>query len=519
MATSRKKKGRVFEVHKPNGQIHDRVRQAGPEYFGVVAFDCAKARSKFFLANFYGEVLIPPTTCPHTRGDFQAALDRIRAVVRERALADLIVAIEQTGTYHRPVQEACRHARFDTRLVHPYASQHYRQAADPDNKTDDRDLAAIFQAAISGFGLLDPVWPDDYQQLQLLVRHRRDLVRKNARLRCQIQEVLHSLMPGYAACFAELFEAASGLRLARRTGSAAAVQAAGITGLCTLLQEAGVQPRMSLLRKILAWASTAPAPPAQAAPRRQILDHLDDDRLLKSQQISRVEQASASLLAGMPYVLLLAIPGINVVSAAEFAGELGPIEHYANAGRITGRAGVVPSRYQSDLVDRNSGPLRRAANRRLRYALVQIADQLIRCNHHFRIRALAWRQHDKDERWMRIKVAKSFSRLAYAMVAGRQLFGHPCCRPRHYILDKFLAFQHEHDTPMAQVLRDLDAATRQLPRSAHTDEAQPLRERLDDANRTRSRGPQLLGDILPLVLARLGVGEVQSEVSEETDPS
>ena len=68
-------------------------------------------------------------------------------------------------------------------------------------------------------------------------------------------------------------------------------------------------------------------------------------------------------------------------------------------------------------------------------------------------------------------------------------------------------------------MRDLDAATRQLPRAAYTDEAQSLRERLDELQRARSRGPQLLGNILPLVLAKLGLGEVQSEVPEDMDPS
>jgi hypothetical protein len=32
------------------------------------------------------------------------------------------------------------------------------------------------------------------------------------------------------------------------------------------------------------------------------------------------------------------------------------------------------------------------------------------------------------------------------------------------------------------------------------------------------RGPRVLGDILPIVLARLGVGEVQSTASGEEDP-
>src|SRR5215475_11244511 len=91
-----------------------------------------------------------------------------------------------------------------------------------------------------------------------------------------------------------------------------------------------------------------------------------------------------------PYVLLLAIPGINVVTIADLAGELGPISLYLNANAITGRAGLMPSRYQSDQVDCANGPLRRRGNRRLRAVLMQTADNLIQCNHYFRARAEQW---------------------------------------------------------------------------------------------------------------------------------
>jgi hypothetical protein len=79
----------------------------------------------------------------------------------------VVVAIERTGAYHRPVQEAFRLAGFDTRLVHPFTSKQYRQPADPGNKTDDTDLPAIFRATSQGFGLSEPIWPDDYLTLHL----------------------------------------------------------------------------------------------------------------------------------------------------------------------------------------------------------------------------------------------------------------------------------------------------------------------------------------------------------------
>ena len=55
-----------------------------------------------------------------------------------------------------------------------------------------------------------------------------------------------------------------------------------------------------------------------------------------------LERRLASDLVQTPYVRLLAIPGINVVSAAELAAEMGPITQYANANAITGRSGLYP---------------------------------------------------------------------------------------------------------------------------------------------------------------------------------
>ena len=63
------------------------------------------------------------------------------------------------------------------------------------------------------------------------------------------------------------------------------------------------------------------------------------------------------ILLQTPYVLLLSHPGINVVSAGELGGEMGPISHYANAKAITGRAALFPSRYQSADVDLADGKI------------------------------------------------------------------------------------------------------------------------------------------------------------------
>ena len=52
-----------------------------------------------------------------------------------------------------------------------------------------------------------------------------------------------------------------------------------------------------------------------------------------------MERDLAALLVQTPYLLLLSIPGINVVSAAELAGEMGPIGNYA---RVPARSPAGP---------------------------------------------------------------------------------------------------------------------------------------------------------------------------------
>jgi hypothetical protein len=55
----------------------------------------------------------------------------------------------------------------------------------------------------------------------------------------------------------------------------------------------------------------------------------------------------------------------------------------------------------------------------------------------------------------------------------------------------------------------------QLPRQVYHAEAAPLYEEFDRIHRGDRRGPQLLGDILPIVLAPLSVGRIESTGSGE----
>jgi transposase len=505
---------------KPKGVIHERVQAVGPERFGIVAVDCAKARSKWMLCNFYGTVLIPPTVVEHHRAALELATCQLKEAIARHGLRDHLVAIEMTGTYHRPVQRAFRAAGSETRLVHPYASRHYRLPAHGDTKTDDHDLEGIFRAAVNGFGLVEPVWPETYQCLQLVARHRRDLVEKRARLQCQIREYLDRCLPGYAALFPkdDLWTRPAAMLIARHAQTPEGIRRAGAAGMRRWLAAANVTAYTTTVARILGWAGGA-APPDPLAPHLTGVWHaLHDDWQAKTAQIQQLERKAAALLVQTPYILLLSHPGINVVSASELAGETGPMEHYAHAKAISGRAGLFPSRYQSDQVD-HAGGLARFRNVRMRAAWLRVAANLVTCNDHFRGKAAFWAQRGAEPRDVRCRVANRLTRSVFQMVGGRRLYHHPSHLDRNYVLDKLLVFHQEHGTPPHETLRDLKQAAAQIPREEHAAEAVPLAARREKARRQRRRaGPQPIATVLVEVLARLGVDELQSE-AEASSPT
>jgi hypothetical protein len=116
-------------------------------------------------------------------------------------------------------------------VVHTFATKQHRQPANPGDKTDDNDLAAIFRATVAGFGLREPQQDVEHRQLHLLARHRRDWVQKRSAVCCQLREHLDACLPGYAALFGDkLWDSQVGLPLARQVSSPSEFSRQGVAG-------------------------------------------------------------------------------------------------------------------------------------------------------------------------------------------------------------------------------------------------------------------------------------------------
>jgi len=516
VAKTKKRSGRHSKfryIGKPAGKIQQRVEAVGPEHFGVVSVDCAKRRSKWMLCDFYGRVIIEPTKVEHNRGAFDAMIDQVNAACQAMGISDSIVAVEMTGVYHRPVQVAFRKAGFDTRTVHPFASKHYQRPLHPDNKTDDKDLEAIFHAAINGYGLSILPVDDNYRSLQALSRHRRNLVKQRARLQIQIRVLLHQTMPGYADLFEDdkLFNKSIALPVLKKFRSPNAISRAGVDGLSAHLKKRKTRFHARTVERIVAWSATAAEPESLSRMLTEHWNELNNLRETISEQVCSTERKMAEFLVKTPYVLLLSVTGINVVSAAALAGEAGPIEHYATARALNGRGGLFPSRYQSDEVDLADGALVQHCNRRLRGAQMLVAENLIKCHSYYRGLSALWEKQKVDPRDRRVRIANRAMRMVFQIVSGRQVWRGKGV-DREYLLKKLLEFHRAHKTPVEQAVSDMSEAIRWLPKSTYASEAQPLQAMA----RKKRRGPKPIADFLLPLLVRLGL---QSEEGVELQSS
>jgi hypothetical protein len=283
------------------------------------------------------------------------------------------------------------------------------------------------------------------------------------------------------------------------------------------LRKNKIRHQVRSIVKVLTWAAQVADDNIQDGPMHHaIWTDLHELYQHFQRKISILEQELAGDLVQTPYVRLLAIPGINVVSAADLAGEMGPMTRYANSNAITGRAGLYPSRHQSDQTDHDSGPIIRQANRRLRCVLMRIADNLACHCAYYRGQADVDQKRGVDKRASRVKIAKRFSRLALACVAGDQPMRHPCFQQAGSILEKLRQFHRLHETSLEQLLADLETAVEQLPGSTRRREAEMVAGLLAQQT-TRQRGTSAIGDVLPAVLARLNLKTTKE--SENRDRS
>jgi transposase len=131
--------------------------------------------------------------------------------------------------------------------------------------------------------------------------------------------------------------------------------------------------------------------------------------LLASQIRAQEARIKAANITDADTALIASIPGMGPILSAVVAAEIDGIKRFDSAARLCAYAGVVPSAYASGGVIYN-GKLLKAANKWLRWALIEAAWVAIGCSGYFgslyRHHRTPWQESQYP--WHLLKERRSF---------------------------------------------------------------------------------------------------------------
>lgn len=431
----------------------------------IVPIDVAKHSHKALTANYFGDIYDSPFEFANNRSGLDKFLSVVESASEKHECQKVIVAAEPTGRYHEPVFRALTDRGYDVRLVNVYSVAAYRKADMNWVKTDERDLNAIGQVVVNNQTLHRSVSVSVYSNLQTASRARMQDIRARSVVKCQIKDICDRLLPGLtdSRVFPIFWQGAIPVIL-EKYPTAEKILKKQKADIKSVLRKRKLLPTDDFLDRLVKTAKEALPPERDSEVflcerLKELLAQLN----LISEHINHSETQMACLLASTPGVILLSIPYVGVITAAEFIGEIGPPENYPTGNQIISLAGLNPGGRQSGKWESSKNSITKQGNARLRGVVMDIAHMLSHHNPFYaeQYERLIQREKNKKDgkkgkKYVEVIVATSFLRHAHVMMQEKKLFaptnwkGRPIADNPLKKLERFLK-EHHYEKPFTEI--------------------------------------------------------------------
>lgn len=320
----------------------------------------------------------------NNKKSFESLLDRINDLKQANSCINVIVGLEPTGHYWKPLSWFLIQNGITVVLVNPY---HVKQSKEMDDNTqtkNDRKDAGVIARLVRDGRFSSVYFPkDEYAELRVLTTTRAQL---NVKLNVAINIVTATLdeyFPEFQGVFKNLTGKVS-LHLLMNYPSPQDILNLGVDGMINEFRK--VVKRTIGRKKAEALYEAAACSiglPFNSAVKIKITLHIQELKCLV-EQIAFIEAAMAEQLkaTGLSQYLLC-IKGIGIVTAASFLGEIGNPNRFVCWKQLRKLAGL-------NLVETSSGQHqgRRVISKRgrasLRRTLYQITMVMITQNVEFK---------------------------------------------------------------------------------------------------------------------------------------
>lgn len=425
------RKGRKFS---------EELRGVNLDQIIVVSIDAAKYHPKALICNYFGDILEDSFFFAVNSVGLNELDNKIRQCVKTCNAQRILIGIEATGHYHEDVVRELEKRGYQVTIINAYTTSEERSSGLNWTKTDDVDLAAIAVAIRHNKGTESKLPSGIYDKLLTATRARRSEVNQHSDLQIGIRQLMDVIWPGFQAItevrngkaetkaiFSDFWGKAP-LFLMRHYPEPKQVLNLGTEGLRQLSREHKLKMRSGTIEKLLHVAKLAFNKKTEDLEIELMLLKMKLDDLDRSDQnISLLEQKIEELLVQTSGVILLSLPEVGVVTAAQFTAEAGPIDQYTNARQIIKKAGTNPLVSQTGGSEPTYGPISKQGNPWFRTAIYSIGFNLAngKTNPYFRTFAERLKANGKKGSQIWIATGNKFIRVAFALLRDKKLFNPP----------------------------------------------------------------------------------------------
>lgn len=308
----------------------------------MIGVDAAKRKHVACLCGPSHKILIRAYTVSNSRLGFEQFREVILKAKRAYGLRDVVIGLESTGFYQRPLEEFLYASGFQVVSVSNLASARNRQTIELSwEKTDPKDAVAIADLILQGKFLYHACRDDLRETVRRLLRHRRRLMRERVRCLTRIRNnILPVVFPELEGCFARLDQALA-LRLFEECPFPAEIQAQSLDAFLDRFRGLkGPFPRKKLTQIYHLAKNSIGIRKGLDGYRTELRHFVEDIRHLEG-RIGNLEQQIWEAYCGKDvFGHLQSIPGVGALIAATLLAEVGPIENYRSAKQLIKFAGL-----------------------------------------------------------------------------------------------------------------------------------------------------------------------------------
>ncbi len=319
----------------------------------VVGVDVAKRKHVARFLNSRGEDIAKPLLFENSREGFcrlGALLARLKA---ENGLERVVVGMEPTGHYWKPLAWFLRGRGDMVVMVNPYHVKRTKELDDNSQMKNDRKDAGLIAQLVKEGRFLHCLLPTGvYGELRELTVARQQQKRKLNAVLCQLRAVLDEYFPEFEQVFKNTIGLGARWVLANFPfpGDIQSVPAADLAqGLKAATSHRVGLKRAQKLRQVA--EESIGVEEGTAGVRVRLRGYLAEVDLWLA-QLKETEKAMANALRTTGWgEILTGVPGVGVVTAAGFLGEIGDPTAFSNWRQVQKLAGL-------NLVEQSSGEKR-----------------------------------------------------------------------------------------------------------------------------------------------------------------